>query len=224
LSLSINKLVNEGMIIFDIGANIGFYALQFAAKVGHEGKVFAFEPVNWAFNKLSQNVEINTFNNVILEKLALSDENLKDETIEFYASWPCEQGSQRDPIHGTGRKIKDVVDFLTLDNYVSMQKIQRIDLIKIDVDGYEYKVVKGGIQSLKKFRPILIVEFFNLALNEVGDNVKKLVDLISSLNYSFYSLKFMAFDSNDNLLLHLPSDSYRDIVCVPMETNLEVIY
>lgn len=65
----IEKYVGQGMTVFDIGANIGAHSLTFAKLVGQSGKVIAFEPMSWAFQKLKHHIiELNNFNNVVLEK------------------------------------------------------------------------------------------------------------------------------------------------------------
>ena len=69
----INKYVNPGMTVLDIGANIGCHTLRLAKLVGKNGKVIAFEPMSWAYLRLKRNIELNDFNNIILEKLALSN-------------------------------------------------------------------------------------------------------------------------------------------------------
>jgi len=71
----INKYTKEGMIIFDIGVNIGCHTLRFARLVEKTGKVIAFKPMSWAFLKLKNNVDLNNFDNILLEKIALLNIN-----------------------------------------------------------------------------------------------------------------------------------------------------
>lgn len=147
----INEQVKPGMTVLDIGANIGCHTLRLAKLVGEAGKVITFEPMSWAFAKLKTNIELNDFNNVILEKLALSN-IIERKPAYFRTSWtPDNQSSPNS-------KNSEDIDFLTLDKYVSINNIDKIDFIKLDVDGYEYKVIWGGRETIKEFKPIMIVE------------------------------------------------------------------
>ena len=77
--------------------------------------------------------------------------------------------------------------FETLDNFVLKRKVKKIDLIKIDTDGYELKVIQGGLESLANFSPLIIIELGN-TLNRVGDKIEDLIDILIGLNYNFFSI------------------------------------
>lgn len=178
----INKNIEEGMTVLDIGANIGCHTLRFAKLVGESGRVIAFEPTSWAFSRLRRNTELNDFSNITLEKLAVSDTSQKLLTC-FPSSFTVETGGLPGPTYA------EEVTFITLDEYISENNMNRVDLIKIDVDGYEYKVIHGGLRTIARFKPIMIVEFGKNTLKRYGDNLQDLIDLLSSLGYSFYSDK-----------------------------------
>lgn len=219
ISRAIRKLVREGMTIFDIGANIGIYALQLARLTGPAGRVIAIEPIGWAVDKLRRTLELNNLTNVTVEKLALSNRSVENQDVEFYASWPYDLSSNRDPVHGTGQKIKDKVDFITLDDYVRREGIKKIDLIKLDVDGYEYRIIQGAADSLKRLRPLMIVELCRGTLEEAGYNVEGVVDLLLSLDYSIFTLKFKAYRDREALLASVPADGHIDVLCIPRDKN-----
>lgn len=84
----INKFVKPDMIVFDIGANIGCHTFYLAKLVGQKGKVIAFEPMLRPFLRIKRNKELNNFNNIILEKIALSDINQKKQLVFFQSSYP----------------------------------------------------------------------------------------------------------------------------------------
>lgn len=211
----INMYVEEGMTVFDIGANIGCHTLLFAKLVGGDGKVIAFEPMSWAFLKLKRNIWLNDFNNVILERIALSNESKDNQMVHFSASWPL-NGSVRDdihPIHG-GHIMKDIVNFVTLDEYVRRNRISRIDLIKLDVDGYEYKVIQGALGTLNRHKPTIIIEMGIYTLQEVGDNIYDLVNALSDIGYKFYSEKDLAkFPDNDTMIKSIPKHGTINVLC-----------
>ncbi len=217
----INKYVKEGMTAFDIGANSGCHTLRLAKLVGKEGKVIAFEPIAWAWQKLERNLSLNGFTNVILERVALSNEGRDNQVVHFCASWPLNAASPDNlrPTDG-GRWMEDVVDLITMDSYVQNHGINRIDFIKLDVDGYEYKVIQGGINSIKKFRPVMIIEFGKYTLKEAGDSLEDLIDLLASLGYFFFSEENQEQYDKQSLMNAVPIDRTVNVLCKP---NLEKI-
>lgn len=211
---AINKLCKEGMTVIDIGANIGCHTLRFAKLVGPRGKVIAFEPMSWAFSKLIRNIALNNFNNIILEKTALSNKNNENQEVNFPCSWPISgiDDFKRYLAH-QANIMKDVVDFITLDDYVSKKGMSKIDLIKLDVDGYEFKVIRGALETLKLHNPIIIMELCVYTLKEMGDKVTDLVSLLSDLGYKFYSENDMKrFPSTDTMINSIPKEASINVV------------
>jgi FkbM family methyltransferase len=146
----IDRLTQPGMIVCDIGANVGLHALHFAHRVGAEGKVYAFEPSDFAFRKLVRNVALNPHLNLEAEQLALSNETKTAVEVDFRSSWRHD-GSR-------GDLSKSVVDFTLLDDWVAQRGLDRIDIIKLDVDGYEGLVLDGARATLARFRPQILIE------------------------------------------------------------------
>ncbi len=211
---AINTLCGEGMTVLDIGANIGCHTLRFAKLVGPKGKVIAFEPMSLPFSKLRRNLELNAFGNVVLEQLALSNENKDDQEVCVSCSWPVSgiDDSQRHPIH-RGYMMKEVVSFVTLDDYVKRNGVSKIDLVKLDVDGYEFKVIQGALKTLEFYKPVIIVELGVYTLEEKGDNITELVSLVSGLGYKFYSDRSMkVFPSADIMIDSIPSDGVLNVI------------
>lgn len=146
---AIDHHCRKGMVVFDIGANIGAHTLRFARNVGAEGCVYAFEPTDFAFKKLQKNLSLNAFPHAKAVHVALSDRNLPDQQIDFRASWRTD-GARAD---GTSR-----VDFCRLDDWCGQNGVDRVDLIKIDVDGNEFPILTGGRDVLERNRPLLLME------------------------------------------------------------------
>ncbi len=218
----IQQYVQQGMVAIDIGANIGCHTFRLAQLVGDKGKVIAFEPSSWAFRKLERNSALNNFGNIVLEKTALSDEKIDGKLLRIYASWPlrCNAHDDLHPIH-RGYPMNDVVDLITLDDYVRMKKITKVDFIKLDVDGYELKVIRGGIKSIRAFRPIMIVEFGEYTLEGFGDSLEDLVDLLAESGYLFYSGQDLGqYDNKESLLKAVPPDATINVLCKPHSTPI----
>jgi len=145
----IERLTRPGYTVLDIGANIGAHTLRFAKQAGPAGRVFAFEPMEYAFGKLVRNVSLNGSSNVEAFRLALSDRNERAQRVNFRSSWAT-SGERKDE--------SAVVDFRRLDDWCAERGVSAVHLIKLDVDGHEVEVVTGGLQTIERFRPIVFIE------------------------------------------------------------------
>jgi len=105
---------------------------------------------------------------------------------------------------------------MTLDEYVKRNKTRKIDFIKLDVDGYEYKVLSEAVNTIKKFKPLLILELGKYTLEKAGDNLDDLTNLLISFDYSFYSEENLEKYRDKKVLLNtVPSDGAINILCKP---------
>ncbi|MCW3168058.1 FkbM family methyltransferase [Chryseobacterium sp. 09-1422] len=152
----IKEYLNSNAVIFDIGANVGTFLYQFENKLKHQN-IYAFEP-----NK-KLNIRLKRlFPSMNISSVALSDENT---TAEFKV--PIIKGkmvASRGTLN-TSYKEKDeensyteTVEVVKLDEWAKSKNIQKIDFIKIDVEGNEMKTLFGGKETIQKFRPTLMVE------------------------------------------------------------------
>lgn len=183
---TLQKLVKPGDTAFDIGANIGAHTLGIAQSVGPAGKVFAFEPADFAIAKLRRNLALNpdlqarTFPHQIL----LAAQSSEQAEQEIYASWPLENDGSVHPKH-RGRLVSAAharVD--TLDAFVAREALTRLDLIKIDVDGHELPVFQGATETLRRFRPTLVMEMSPYIHAERGHNFADFVVLLQNAGYT----------------------------------------
>lgn len=203
------KIVKPGMVVFDIGANVGCHALNLARLVGPQGEIYAFEPTNWAYKKLEKNLSLNKWlNNVIIERLALSDEIGFNKRYSFRSKWDVE-GNSTD-------KEEGVINYITLDAYCEKHSISDVDFIKIDVDGYERKIIKGGMKILKKSRPVIIIEMGDYWLRSVGDNIEQLVALLNSIGYKYFSEEnFLEYNDVIRFVKSLEGEKTINVICIP---------
>jgi len=176
--------IKDGDTIIDAGANIGLFSLL-ASQLSPAGKIIAFEPVERTcsvFHKI-----IGKKPNITLEKLALGDENmltLISKSNEFSVS---------NSIIGTSfnRKMKDSyaereeIEVVKLDDYVREKGIKRVDFIKIDVEGYEKKVLLGAAKIIAKFLPVISISAYHNTSDKV--QIPRIVKNISSKYRYFLS-------------------------------------
>lgn len=199
-------LVKPDMTVLDIGANIGYYTFILADL---STQVIAFEPTNFAFDKLRENLSLNNFNNIIIEKKGLSDKKETKE-VELCSSWPVFDREGTHPIH-KGKLVKSVIDLITLDEYL---KGKKIDFIKLDVDGYELKVLKGAVDTLEKYKPPIITEIGYYTLNEAGDSPEEMIDLLYSLGYVLSDETLKPYKNKTELLNSIPKKKTINIVAM----------
>jgi len=175
--------------IIDIGANFGVQSLQFAKNFTNS-KIYSVEPTNYAFNKFIKNLELNQklSKNIYPFQIFLGS---KEKVIptSIYSSWNLETKENKHVKHLGEKKGTEESNSLTLDEFVILNKISNVDFIKLDVDGFEYNVLKGGINFLKDKKPPIFMELAPYLYKEYGYNKEKILKLITSLDYNFYDLK-----------------------------------
>jgi methyltransferase FkbM-like protein len=108
----------------------------------------------------------------------------------------------------------ELVETVSLDEYVSRAGIMRLDAIKIDVDGYEYKVAAGARETLRRFKPHLLMEVGAYTLRAAGDSIESLIALLRSLGYDFYSeITMRRFPTDRQLIDAIPDGTTINVVC-----------
>lgn len=178
----INKIVRPKDIIFDVGANKGWYSVYFGL-LAHQGKVYSFEPVSTAMDELLKNIQINNLDNVFCIRGALYDYKGYGKVYTPYKHSPLSSLKRIYDIECDEEKCK----LFTLDDFCKENNIDNIDIIKIDVEGAEVNALMGGIKMLSSSNaPILVVESYEKVLRGFEQNVKKLFHNIKSFGFEIY--------------------------------------
>ncbi|MFI5218344.1 MAG: FkbM family methyltransferase [Bacteroidia bacterium] len=175
------SLVKQGMVVLDVGANIGETSIMFSNLVKSEGKVYCFEPDDLNFKKLSRNISINGIKNIEPFQIGLGNENKKAKLFNVRES---NSGMKRVLNDASGNFDFTEINIRTLDALGEERKINHIDLIKIDVEGFEFNVLTGASETLKRYKPILFIELIDNNLREQGADSAGLINFLSSLGYS----------------------------------------
>jgi FkbM family methyltransferase len=210
---AIKAFCRKGFHALDIGANIGAHTLLMADLVGHTGSVAAFEPMPWARERLLANVALNEFKWIRVIPLALSDhESL--ENAHFRSSWTI--GSDGVSYETAESLAAHETQFTTLDALVTKKVLPGVDFIKMDVDGYEYRVLRGAQNILRERTPAIVMELSEYSLKRVGDSAQGLLSLLESLGYGFrWVAELSKICTGRDLLEMLTPDSSIDIVAFP---------
>jgi FkbM family methyltransferase len=185
----VSRFVRPGMTVLDIGAHHGFYTLLLSKRVGLDGRVFAFEPSPRERGALLRHVRINRCRNVSVDGLALGSE-------EGEASLFVVQGEQtgcnslRSPARDvTGELNPTPVHIVRLDDWLARRKIERVDFVKLDVEGGELGVLKGAKKLLERGpHPVILVEVQDIRTAPWGYPAKEILNYLSGWGYKWYRL------------------------------------
>ncbi len=187
----LDRLLKPGMIIVDVGANIGEITLVAAQRIGRAGKVIAFEPVSAIADRLAEHVRINNLSQVLVRREALG--GASNGRIPIYAScgqFFSDENQGLASLYGesAGQNPIEYVNVTTLDDATASLSLARVDLIKIDIEGGELACLKGAADMLRRFRPMLIVEVQEFSARQAGWSVEELFEYLRGFGYEFFTI------------------------------------
>jgi len=187
--MACRRLVARGSTVLDIGANVGAHTLQLARLVGENGVVRAYEPTAFAYEKLLRNMHLNPgLAPRISAEHALLVAPGAPPPAALYSSWPL---TAQENLHRDHRgKLMDIgaARAVTLDEDVAGAALRKVDFIKIDVDGHECPVLRGGAEVLRAHRPVLVMELAPYLHIELGHRLEECFEPLLSLGYRFRDL------------------------------------
>lgn len=204
------KTIKKGMIVVEIGSNMGYYTLIAASKIGGSGKLYAFEANPQLFKVLSQNVKINNFlDRVTLVNKAVFNEsgNLKFLKLKHWmvASKIINFSEELLNQQRDGVEIIDV-ESISLDEYFADKSI-KIDVIKMDAEGSEAHIFRGMKGIIKNNPQInIICGFHPQLMSLLGENPKTFLEEISS-----YGFKIRKIDANSGII----DSSMEELLAIP---------
>jgi len=174
-TLHVLNNLTAGATIFDVGANFGYYAIVLASVLGPDARVHAFEPNPPTFARLQKNVALNHCSNIAVHAFGLSDTE-------------GETGIQtRDGNSGVAQLVEGSgVPVRPLDAIAAEAGLDRLDFVKIDVEGFEERVLVGGATSFARFRPLVLIELNPPYLARAGSSVERIAKLFADWSYRLY--------------------------------------
>ncbi len=196
------RIMRSGGVMLDIGASFGYYSVKVAAALAGRCTIHAFEPHPDAFARLSGNLTRNGIRGVHAHAMGLSDGagtasvvSVADNSGAAYLQ--------------AGRDIP----VTTVDDFCRVHHVDRLDLIKIDVEGWETRVLRGAARTLETLRPCLLVEVNTDALLRSGSSVTELLD---ELRLRRYAPRVIS-RRRENVDLMALDGLVVDVLCVPAE-------
>lgn len=189
------KQVSPSDTVFDIGANIGYVSLRLA-KLASQGRVLGFEPSSYNFAKCKQNLHLNNLSNVEVLNMGLGRKpgvlTLVTDTIHNHG---MNHIATTTSTGGDGETVR----VSTLDEIAETQKLTQLNLIKLDVEGYELEILKGGESTLKKFKPKLFIEVDEQFLGRFGNSSAELFNWLRNLDYELFDINGERISNPDTL-------------------------
>jgi len=209
------QLPGDGVVV-DVGSNAGILALQFAQAVP-AGRVFAFEPIDYAFAKLIRNLELNPELSPRVETVQAFVSSVSDRRpgLSAYASWRVDRASSgAHPLHGGTAKSAVEIGAVSLDDFAAQRGLHRVDFIKIDTDGHELEVLRGARGVLARHKPVVVFEIARYVMEERGIAFSDYVSLLAPLGYALFDAKSGAGIDLANHLERIPARATIDIAAV----------
>lgn len=203
------QLVKKGDIVFDVGANIGYYSVLLAKLVGPKGRVFSFEPTNYFSQVLKKNIEVNNSYNVETFNLGLSD---KAQDLEIHIDGPS--ATLHDSVSAPYTN-SEIIKLVPLDDFIKQIDLERLDFIKIDVDGHEPFFFLGSGKTLEKFNPIILLEISHLHYLRAGFTAWDFYDFLKTRNYRIYHEdKLTEINTKEDFLIKCGNFAYSSNIVI----------
>jgi FkbM family methyltransferase len=180
------RLVEEASVVFDIGANIGWYSLNLAKRYGSAVSVHAFEPIPATYEELNQNIALNGAQAVVQpHNFGFSD--VSGRVTFFYYPQGSGNASIAD-LSGRGEVQEIVCDVQTIDDYVREAGVVP-DLVKCDVEGAEFLVFKGGSRMISEERPIVFAEMLRKWAARFEYSPNDIIEWFGALGYACFTIR-----------------------------------
>lgn len=193
---ALDDFLPEGAVCLDIGAEYGLYTFTFASRIGASGRVLSFEPLPGPSRWLVRTVRWLGASNVAVDDRALGDSPRRG-TMSLPIRWGL-------PVHGRAFLVDDAdglgpneefagecrlqVTVATVDEVVAEARLDRVDFIKMDVEGYEPAVLRGAVETLRTYRPVLMIEIEDRHLEKFGADSTTVTNLVTGHGYRMATL------------------------------------
>ena len=184
---ALRRHVKPGATVLDIGANIGVHTLQLARLVGPHGRVLSFEPTEFAFAKLRRNLQLNPqiAGRVTPLQCFLTAERRKALPPAVYSSWPVLCSAEAHEKHLGLPMATRGARSATLDSVLAEHAVEHVDVVKLDVDGFECDVLAGATDMIKRDRPVFLMELMPYGLVEQGASLEQMLSYLLPIGYGF---------------------------------------
>ena len=207
------QFLTPGDVFFDIGAYHGIFSLVAAKRLGTHGRIVAFEPSERERRRFRLHMRWNGVSGIVLEPYAASSTS---EPLKFFtvaSGFTTMNSLKKPPIDDPLREI--TVEAVSLDRYLEEHAIERLDLMKIDVEGGEIEAFRGAAHMLEAIRPVVICEVLDWVSRSWGHEARDVVSDLKERGYEWFD-----FNDDGTICRHEPRNEYpdaRNYLAVPKE-------
>lgn len=211
----LKSVISEDSIIIDVGAHSGQFTKLFSSIVP-DGKVYAFEPGSYARSILHKVIILHRLKNVTQINKGLGDSNKKEDLImPIKKSGSLGFGLSHLGIENADVKntISETIDITTLDAFVESENLEKINLIKADIEGWEMRLLSGAKSVIQEWHPILTLEVNRLFLARAENTPEELWDFLIENGYEIFRLSYDGKYALQTISSPEPIDG--NIICYP---------
>jgi len=218
-----NKLFTlpQNGVALDVGANFGVTSLSLLSRYP-SAIIYAFEPTDYAFEKLNINLDLNPEARSRIKpfQLFVSDHESPSKEFQVYSSWRVDKlVGEIHPIH-CGNLKSASCKTVTIDGFVHKNNIDRLDFIKIDTDGNELSVLRGAKEVLCAFRPVIVFEITTYLLDENQQSFSEdFLDLLTPIGYTVFDSVSGIQVTDENIRQIVPPEGSIDLVAVQLDSR-----
>jgi FkbM family methyltransferase len=205
--------LKPGMTFLDIGAYHGIYSILAAKRLGHSGRVIAFEPSPRERHRMQLHLRYNKIESVTIEPYALAAKAGKAQLSVVVEGFTTMNSLRRPQIEQPIEEVK--VDTIPLDTYLLQRRIHNVDFIKIDTEGGEVDAFRGAHRLLSHYRPLIICEVLDQVTRAWGYPAAEIMNLLRGFGYEWFDIL-----SDGSLVQHCPKKDYpegKNYLAVPSE-------
>ncbi len=183
----LDRVVRPGMVIADVGANIGEITLVAANRTTSSGQIIAFEPMSRIADQLEENIRENGLSWAVAVRLGVSN---RTGEARIYQPSRVDSGEPNRGLgtlypNEVGARPSQTIALTTLDSYFEEHPVERLDIIKIDIEGAELACLEGARNTLMRYTPTIIIEIQAETSANAGYKQSDILELLSGLGYGF---------------------------------------
>jgi FkbM family methyltransferase len=174
-------------IIFDVGANVGYYAIELSTVLRPSAMIHAFEPIPESFDQLQKNILLNSASSEVLcNQFAIS--NSEGKLLLYKPRISGSSASSARNLHPEESVDKVKVSMTTLDKYLLTNRLSNLDLLKIDVEGSELMVIEGALESIKTYQPVIFAELLRKWCAQFGYSPNQVLEILFPIGYRCFAV------------------------------------
>ena len=212
------RFLRPGMTFFDVGAYHGLYSILALLRLRSRGRVVAFEPSARERRRLEFHLRLNGLSGLVVEPFAVSAREGTRTLFTVLSGFTSMNSLQRPPVEFPVREV--VVETIRLDRYLEQKAIERVDLLKLDLEGGEKEAICGAGRLFSSIRPFVICEVLDWVTKPWGYPAREIVSALGDHDYTWFD-----FQPGGTLVPHEPRDEYpevRNYLAAPREKLQEI--